>query len=384
MSLLDNNTSASNSFPGWPNGVAKASAIGIAPFGVPQEVFAHRCDWFGGTNHPNIGVNCADPVYCAKTAADMKQRGFAGAFLDWYGFGHNTDKSLLVLRPELEKQGLKFALCVDGGTPAIKAATTVATRTQALIDTIAYARKTYFVSPAYLKVNGKNVLLFFGFSTGDYDWTKVRAALADCVLIFRWEFRPTQYSNRPYADGYFGWTDNTEEWIANVKQRAPGKLIVFGLNAYFNNTVAGDPVRCTWGVGQNKTILSASGQHLLDQLAVAKAHPEILFASFNTWNDYQEGSAIEPGLATGFQPVLTLSNNVLSWTQPGNAFASSTLLMSTANVQHTLAEGLTTNSYDLRQMLAAPMDATFQVLCVGKNSIQNVLSNTLTSTLSWR
>lgn len=377
--LTQNNTSCADSFPGWINGVAKAGNVSHEPLGIPQMKLVHRCDWWGTTSHPNIGVNSADPVYCAKTAADMKARGLDGCLLDWYGQGHNTDKSLLVLRPELEKQGLKFALCVDGGMAAIKNATTDAGRTQALLTALAYARYTYFNSPSYLKDGGKFVVLFFGFATSDFDWVHIRAYLADCKLIFRWELN---YSNRSYADGYFGWTHCDEAWIADVKKRAPGKLIFLGINGGFDSSHKEDPIRCSWGSGN--IIAQNGGVRFQDQLALAAAHPEIPYTSINTWNDYQEGSALEPGLASGKTLTLSVDGGVLSWNDLLlGAFDRYEVYASTDGLK--FGKLLDSRFLTLDFNLWEPVEGTytFLVRAIGKPFVQNILSNVVKATLGW-
>jgi hypothetical protein len=393
--LIANNTSAASSFPGWVNGVAKPAHVSNAPLGT-QETFGHRCDWYDtnitnpdgtiskrtNTSHPDIGIRSYDPVYCALTVADMKRRHLAGALLDWYGPGSSEDKSLLVMRPEFEKQGMKFAICADKGIHGIdySTASTDAQRTTALLTALAYARKTYFNSPMYLKDGGKFVILFFGFATGDFDWVKIRSVLADCKLIFRWEYQPKQYGDRPYADGYFGWTDISETWLANVKAKAPGKLIFGGLNGYFNNT---DPKVCPWGVGQPKVINSRGGIRLQEQLAMWAKHPEVAYLSLNTWNDYPEGSALEPGLAPGYAPALAYTDPSLSWATLPAAFQGVNLYLSDDGKRLMPLMTPAPNGVDLRQFAISPGVWTFVIEAVGGPMVQNVIGS-LPLTLSWK
>lgn len=375
-----NNTSASDSFPGWANGVAKPGNVSHEPLGIPQMKLVHRCDWFGASNHPNIGVTSWDPVYCAKTAADMKLRGLDGCLLDWYGQGHNTDKSLLVLRPELEKQGLKFALCVDGGMASIKAATDDASRTAVLLSAIDYARQKYFTSPSYLLDGIKPVILFFGFSTADFNWTLIRTALANYKLIFRWELN---YSNRSYADGYFGWTHCDETWIADVKKRAPGKLIFLGINGGFDSSHKEDPIRCSWGSGN--IIPQNGGLRFQDQLALAAAHPEIPYTSINTWNDYQEGSALEPGLASGKAITLEHSNGVLAWNNFPMFARYETYVSGDGTNFMSFNDGDNFNNLlNLDNCDFIPGTYSFVVRAIGKPFVQAVVSNVVSATLSWK
>lgn len=385
--LTQNNTSVPDSFTGFLPGLAKASAVSHEPLGVPQKAFGHRCDWYTTganrpTTHPDIGITSYDPAYCARTAVDMKMRGLAGAFCDWYGPTSIEDKSLLALKPALEAAGLQFAICADKGIHGIKydAATTDTQRTTVLLTALAYARKTYFGSPAYLRDGGKPIILFFGFSTKDFDWVKIRAALADCKLIFRWEYRPTQYGDRPYADGYFGWTDNSEEWIANVKAKAPGKLIIMGINGRFDNT---DPVICPWGAKNPKTIAAQGGVVLQNQLAIARKHPEIPYLSVNTWNDYPEKSALEPGIPSEVLIKLELSSGVLNW-NGGPMFAHYDVLVSTDGQNFMpLSRSDTPMLVDLDALEFKPGSYWFAVSATGKPFVQNAVSSVIKANLGW-
>lgn len=383
--LSANNTSAADSFAGWLPGMERAGNVSHLPLNVPQKAFAHRCDWWDtgtgrSTSHHDIGIKSTDPAYCERTADAMQAQGLAGAFLDWYGPGSREDKALLVLKPALEKRGMQFALCVDGGTKAIKSATTDALRTSALLTVLAYARNTYFASPAYLRHDSKPVILFFGFATADFDWPTIRRAYADCKLIFRWERNP-QYSDRPYADGYFGWTDDSEEWIANVKARAPGKLIIFGLNGRFNNT---DPALCPWGVGHNKVIDAHGGMTFQTQLAIARKHPEIEYLSVNTWNDYEEKSALEPGIPSGQSIALEMSAGVLNWNSAGLAFDHYDLLVSRDGTNFMrLTRSSEPMLVDLEGLEFAPGSYWFVVQAIGLPMVQAVVSNVVAANLSW-
>lgn len=376
--LTQNNTSAADSFPGWINGTAKAGNVSRMPLDVPQDVYGHRCDWWGFGNHPDIGIHCTDAAYCAKTAVDMKARGLKGALLDWYGEGSNEDKSLIALKPALEAAGLRFGLCVDGGSKAIKAATDDAGRTAALLKMLAYARPAYLSASSYLKVNGKPVVLFFGFSTADFNWPQIRTALADCLLIFRWELN---YSNRSYADGYFGWTHCDETWVGDVKKRAPGKLIFLGINGGFDSSHKEDPIRCSWGSGN--IIKQNGGLTLQNQLDLARKHPEILLASLNTWNDYQEGSALEPGLASGVTITLAMSSGVLNW-NGGPMFAHYDVLVS-ADGQNfmPLSRSDIPMLVDLDGLEFKPGSYWFAISATGKPFVQNAVSNVIKANLAW-
>jgi hypothetical protein len=388
--LLTNNTSASSVFPGWPNGLPPARPISKLPLGVPQLVLAHRCDWWGGTSHPNIGINVADPVYAAATVADMKSRGIGGTSSLWHGAGSLEDKAVRALLPELVKQNMKLVICVGSSTPSLKLPPekyptfTMAQRTTALLQVMDYLRDTFMTSPAYLKVGGRPMVQFFGV-TG-VDWNVVRAHIqgypvGNPLLYFRWE---TNYSAHPQADGYFGWTHCDEAWVTGVKKL--GKGIIMGANARFDNTVAGDPVRCTWGADHPTKILSNGGTNWLSQIALAKAHTEIPILMLTTWNDYQEGSAIEMGIASEFVPVLSLDKNDLMVQPLPPMFDHYDLYLVNPDNSLKLLDTIAspnTKALMLSNYLLPYGSYTFYLHAVGKNSIQNVLSSPLTATVGW-
>ena len=75
------------------------------------------------------------------------------------------------------------------------------------LDAGAVAEAHFEQSPAYLRVDRRPVVLFFG--GGDYsvDWNRVhQEAAGDPLLIFR---NPSSF-DKPYADGAFAWTEQRD------------------------------------------------------------------------------------------------------------------------------------------------------------------------------
>jgi hypothetical protein len=379
--LLTNNTSASSVFPGWPNGLPPSRPVSKLPMNVPQTIrMIHICPWWGGTNHPNIGVNSLDPVYIKQFITDMKERGYNCISIDWYGQGSTEDKATILMKTECEAQGMNFLICIDGGNHLLDEKTlTPAQLTTNLKAVFSYISKNYYTSPAYQKINGRPVVQFFGV-TG-VDWLAVRAYAPSALWFFRWEL---DYGFRSYADGYFGWTHCDENWLTKVK--ASGKLITLGANASFNNTISAEPVRCTWGVTHPTILASEGGMRWVRALALLKAHPEIVSFMGATWNDYQEGSAMELGMATGFTPVLSLDKDDLMVQPLPPQFDHYALYLvnpdSSLRLLDTIASP-TTKALMLSNYQLPYGSYTFYLHAVGLNSIQNVLSSPLTATLGW-
>lgn len=393
--ILADNTSASDTFPGWPNGVAKPSAIGLSPLPIPQQKLVHIVPWWGTNSHPNIGYNSADQVYISRLVADLKRRGIDGATWLWNGPSGPMDLACLMMKPQFEAAGLKFAIMLSSTIPAIQAQTDDAGRTKALNGIVDYLKTNYFTSPAYLRVpNGRPELFFFGFSNNDFDWTltspgSVRSHLHamgtnEAWCVFRMEIN---YGAHLCADGYFGWMDNSDAWVAFAKKF--GKPLVIGINGGFNNTQrTGTVVNCTWGTPN--VIDQQGGLKLLAALAQAAKHPEIPQAQVGTWNDYQEGTPIEPGIASKQSIGLFFNDaaNTLSWNDPGAAFDHLTLYVSNDG------ENLMPIADDIRGVTEVPLAGynlpvgpwTFLVAGFGKNSIQNIVSNPVTASefVDWK
>lgn len=299
--LLANNTSASSSFTGWPNGVPKPGNVSRRPIPIPQIKIMHRCDWWGGTSHPNIGVNVTDPVYIQKTVRDMHERGIDACSLLWHGSQSREHQSALLMKPETEKQGMKFLIMIGSSTPTLKLPpkdhpeVSDADRAVVLINILDFLRDNFFHSPAYLRdASGKPILMFFGVSGVDWNAVRAHVALMGADGPSLWFRQEADYAPRSYADGYFGWTSCNEAWVTRLKSL--GKPFMLGQVARFDNTIAVAPVKCTWGAGHPRQLMSSGGRLLASQLALARLHPDIPYAHFATWNDYQEGSALEPGL----------------------------------------------------------------------------------------
>jgi hypothetical protein len=151
--------------------------------------------------------------------------------------------------------------------------------------------------------------VIFIFPKGNHtDWNKVRTA------VNRWNPAPLLIDENlpgPDAgafDGYYAWiSPGAQGWAANgsnwgdqyltdfyqtMKTRYADKIIVGGTWAVFNDAKA------SWGL--NRQISARCGQTYTDTFNFwRKEFPPdqtIPFLLVETWNDYEEGSAVEPGI----------------------------------------------------------------------------------------
>ena len=140
------------------------------------------------------------------------------------------------------------------------------------------------------------------------DWSKVRA------LVNTWNPAPLLiYENLPGPDasafdGFYAWINpGTKGWAADgsnwgeqylsnfyqtMRDKYPDKIIVGGAWAAFNDSKA------SWGL--NRHMSARCGQTFSDTFNFWRkefpADDPIPFMMIETWNDYEEGTAIEQGI----------------------------------------------------------------------------------------
>jgi hypothetical protein len=159
---------------------------------------------------------------------------------------------------------------------------------------------------AYLTYRGRPMIFIFP-KAGNTDWNKVRA------YINQWDPPPLliyEEQSTPYAvdfDGFYawinpgkkGWASDGSNWgedylrdfYQKMQSKYPNKIAVGAAWASFDDS------RASWGL--NRHISPRCGQTLADTLALSRSYDStehtLPFLLIETWNDYEEGTAIEAG-----------------------------------------------------------------------------------------
>jgi hypothetical protein len=287
---------------------AKAAHLQYRAVGNAPEVIAVYEAWFGHPRHISIGYSSHDPVVIKRQIHEAKARGISAFVVDWYGDREPfIDKSYALMQTLAQKNRFKVAMMYDETTQDDGA-------TDEAIADFTMFHDTYLSSKApghqaYLTYQGRPVI--FIFPTGKHtDWSKVRA------VVDQWDPKPWLiYENLPGPnaaafDGFYAWinpgpggwaADGSnwgEQYLSNfyetMRSKYPDKIIVGGAWASFNDSKA------SWGL--NRHIAARCGQTYKDTFNFwrrdfAAADP-IPFLMVETWDDYEEGSAIEPGIPT--------------------------------------------------------------------------------------
>jgi hypothetical protein len=284
----------------------KYKAVGPAP-----QVIALYEAWFGHPSHmaPGVvGYNSHDPAAIERQIRKAKSMGITAFVVDWYGDREPfEDKSYALVQAQAAKQNFQVAMLYDE-THHDEGATD-----EALADFTMF-HETYLSSKAaghqaYLTYQGRPVI--FIFPTGKHtDWSRVRA------MVSKWPDPPLLIQeNLPGADvdafdGFYAWVqpgakgwaadgsnwgeDYLTEFYQTMHAKHADKIIVGAEWASFDDSKA------SWGL--NRHISARCGQTFTDTSNLwHKFFPPddlLPFVMVETWNDHEEGTAVEDGLPT--------------------------------------------------------------------------------------
>ena len=261
-------------------------------------------------HYPLIGpYSSGDPAvvryHCELAAA----AGIEGFVVLWYGPGSPTDARVPLILEEAGRSGLKVALCYEEklNWPPYRNPT----KRQAMMDSavadLRYLIERYADHPAYLRRQGQPVVYQFNYWGTDRlgqrtfspaEWEKMLAALGRPLCYLRQNFDPAQH---PRLAGTFHW------WVTDpgvlqkhqsqvIEALANGRLL---LHAGFIAPGFDDSGTDSWGSG-NRRFQSRNGTATLRETfePALVGNPEMV--QIVTWNDFNEGTEVEPTTAEGF------------------------------------------------------------------------------------
>ncbi len=321
-------------------------------------------------SHIDVGYNSDDPAQIARQVAELRVRGVGGAIMDWagkdsrhdgapgyYPTGSGTDhttarssgeiatNAIYELKAAAEAApGFRFAVMEDegitncrkgwsGGCACWPAYGSTCNETSQVISDLSYIATHWASSPAYYKLDGKPVVLFFA---PDYnacptpgasdcqtiDWNAVHSFVGDQV----WIFENKGGFAHAYSAGGFGWLSTT---------LYPGSDATYGLGyvkdydhfalSQSGHVVASafkgfdDGVTDGWNYGDGshtRYIEQRCGLTWLATLAQVDAD----FAAgadalqLVTWDDYEEATELETGIDTCIRSIdAQVTGTRLAW-----------------------------------------------------------------------
>ncbi|WP_025666742.1 glycoside hydrolase family 71/99-like protein [Aquimarina megaterium] len=258
--------------------------------------------------YPLIGpYSSSDPDLHEYHFLMMKLSGVDGVIFDWYGSRDVHDYGLIKKSTEtfintLEDLGLEFSIMYEDRVAAQAAEQSLTTDIiEAAQEDFTYINDTYFSSPKYMQYNGKNMLFVFGphHITTETQWNQVFDVL------------PTE--NRPNfltlwaasdrvgvnASGEFLWVDK-DHLLAHQNYydtyQASNAITVGSSYPGFRSfyTEGG------WSDGSNDWAIDLNSGHTFAETLNYTHHELSDFIQIITWNDFGEGTMIEPTQEFGF------------------------------------------------------------------------------------
>jgi hypothetical protein len=295
-------------FPHACSGPASSHAMPLkhkATGNSPQVVALYEA-WFGHPKHINIGYSSHDPEKINSQIDQAKAQGITAFVVDWYGDRQPfIDKSYELMQTAAAKKKFQVAMLYDETNHEDSS-------TDETIADLTMFRETY-LSPkspgvqSYLMYEGRPVIFIFP-TSGHTDWNRVR------TVVNKWSNPPYLiYENLPgkYADafdGFYAWVNpGPKGWAADgsnwgdayltnfyetMQSKYADKIIVAAAWSSFNDTKAG------WGL--NRHMSARCGETYKDTFNFwRKSFPAgdpPPFLMVETWNDHEEGTAIEDGI----------------------------------------------------------------------------------------
>jgi hypothetical protein len=239
----------------------------------------------------------------------MKLAGVDGIIIDWYGVIDAFDWGVLrrstdIIMRKFNDAGMKVVIMYEDYT--IKAALQFGLINNDIAagkEVMAYIERNYFTLPNYLRINGEPLLLNFGpvhFKTHE-QWQNVFSGMTEVpdfsalgfvggtsATTFPWIPWPTW---KTYLQDYYAWV----KWAGFDLSIGSA---YFGFHDYY--------AEGGWGTSLYE-LKDTTGTTFVDLLNYnAAQNPDII--QLNTWNDYGEGTMLEPTFEFGYKYLLNLQS----------------------------------------------------------------------------
>ena len=384
--------------------------------------------WFGLSSHKNVGYNENNSATVAAQDSFMITEGCDINLIDFYGaldpnqsFNLATTNALFTDLNGRSGFPLKFGIMEDKGALISSCPTsnqtesaTVTCLENALIKEMDYINTHYANSGVYFTDAGQPVIFTFIpppvwpiLTSTDWStiWSTVKAHTDTYSAAFKYTFEFGSFSSASYDNGRYGWpqppaySSTQQFWWGSSTSSSPTYLDTLysaGLNHPSQLTIGVlykgfDDNNASWG--GNRVVAEECGQVLLKTASeISKyfggSNPQIPYVQVATWNDYEEGTAIEDGIDNCYMVNASLSGSQLTWSlaasdstyaSPSTIHHFNVYFADAAGNLYSAASNLpvTTTSFDLSTIVPSGTWSVY-VEMVGQPLIINRMSNALT------
>ena len=285
----------------------------------PEEVNSNGERELASHYRPLIGpYDSNDPNTLECQVLLMKFAGISGVIIDWYGTENFRDyatihRNSLSLIKYLKQAGLKFAICYEDQSIKHMIEAGKLKKTQEVEHAkqeFKWLEQNWFADPAYVKLKGKPVLLIFGpqhFKKAQ--WNQITSNLSTQPFLYTLP----QLTGQAKGSGVFGWPPvdggknvtpaNWQKYLRDLYTRsAKGESIIAPVFPKFHDIYQQAGVHKSYGY------LDDQGGKTFDQTLELAWQSDSPLIQIATWNDYGEGTIIEPTKEFAYRYLESLQN----------------------------------------------------------------------------
>jgi hypothetical protein len=264
-----------------------------------------------------------DPAVLEYQAALMKMAGIDGVVIDWYGITEGVDykpihEATIAFVEVLRKRGLKYAIVYEDQSikHLIEFGIIPKDQNRSIAqETFTWMQQNWFRDENYVKVDGRPLVLCFGpqYFYQKSEWDEIWAGV----------------DPRPFfidLDARTNWADGTKNW-SPMHLSSGGKLSIPSLVKYLNDFyrkqeskpfVVGTAMPGFHDIyaqagGKSYGFLDYSGGETFKLTYTAAELARANIIQIQTWNDYGEGTIIEPTIERGYKELEYLQDKRKQW-----------------------------------------------------------------------
>jgi hypothetical protein len=265
----------------------------------------------------------SDPAVLEYQLALMKIAGIDGVIFDWYGTAVGFDYRLIheatqAMVEMIRKHGMKFVVCYEDQSVKHLVEAGVASQAQGpdiAKDTFEWMAQHWFSNDEYVKVDGRPLVMCFGpqhFSQ-KAEWDEIWADLPARPFFIDLDSRTS------WADGSMNWSPmymstNGElavlslvRYLNNFYLRERNKPFVVGTAIPAFHDIYGEAGKTSYGY------LAYSGGETFKLTWAAAERARANVIQIQTWNDYGEGTVVEPTLERGYESLEYAQDKRRQW-----------------------------------------------------------------------
>ena len=320
--------------------------------GEPPMVLAHYMPWFAGKQangtwgwhwtmgkrdparlsgdgrvdlashyQPQIGLyDGADPQVLECQLLQMRLAGIDGVIIDWYGISTFRDYGMVqrntqALITAVRAAGMRYAVCYEDQTVKHRIAGGDIPADQALAQgrrDLDWLARNCLGEPAYVRMDGRPILLVFGPQHFDaVGWSALLTPLQPQPRLFTLPHLATKAG----SEAIFGWPpmhggksvqpeDLKKHYAELGRRKTQGEGVIPTAFPRFHDFYQEAGLHPSYG-----SIADRDGATLRETLAMAAALGTGI-VQIATWNDYGEGTVIEPTVELGYRDLLIVADSL--------------------------------------------------------------------------